>query len=212
MPHYKHIIWDWNGTLLNDIRLSVDVINQLLLKYQKPAITPEMHRRLFDFPVRDYYLRLGFDFKMTPFEEVGGEFIQEYSARWRECRLHAHAVQVLRFFQAQGLTQSILSAAEVQMVKAGADHFGITHYFTELAGLDHHYAPGKEDIARRFMQKLGVRAGSVLLIGDTTHDWHVAQDIGVDCILFSGGHHPMEKLATCQVPLIDDLRLCQNFV
>ena len=75
---YKQIIWDWNGTLIDDTWMCVEVINELLSKYNKPILTVETYHKVFDFPVKDYYRRIGFDFNETPFEVVGTEFMNRY--------------------------------------------------------------------------------------------------------------------------------------
>ena len=93
---YRHIIWDWNGTLLDDVWLGVASVNVLLERRGQPTLTIESYRRHFDFPVRDYYERVGFDFETEPFEEAAVEFIAEYEARRAECRLHDDAEDTLR--------------------------------------------------------------------------------------------------------------------
>ena len=75
---YKHIIWDWNGTLLNDGWLFVDVMNSILTRRGMDTITLEKYREIFGFPVKDYYLKLGFNLKKEPFEKSGLEFIKGY--------------------------------------------------------------------------------------------------------------------------------------
>lgn len=77
----KHIIWDWNGTLLDDLWLSIKAINIVLNRYQLPEIHEEKYLEIFTFPVIDYYERLGFDFEKQPFTVVGTEFIEEYTKR-----------------------------------------------------------------------------------------------------------------------------------
>ena len=32
---YTHILWDWNGTLLDDVMISIDCVNVLLKKMNK---------------------------------------------------------------------------------------------------------------------------------------------------------------------------------
>ncbi len=203
---YTHVLWDWNGTLIDDMWLCVDVINELLQKYDKPVLTLHEYQKHFDFPVKDYYERIGFDFKKTPFEIVGTEFINGYYERWHECKLHENVEDVLRAIRDAGLTQSILSAADVKMLNAGVELFHLKEYFDELIGLDHHYAHGKIDIARAYMSRTGLNPGQVLYIGDTTHDCDVAQEIKVDVVLFTNGHHTPDRLENCGVPMIDSLR------
>jgi phosphoglycolate phosphatase len=212
MPQYKHIIWDWNGTLLDDTWLSVEIINQLLKKYSMPQVTLETYREIFDFPVKSYYSRLGFDFMHTSFEMVGSEFIQCYLKRWRECHLHENAADILADFSRQGLRQSILSAASRQLIQEGVEHFHIKKYFNELIGLDNYYASGKKEIAGHFIQKNAINPRHLILIGDTTHDFEVAKEIGADCVLLTGGHHSVTKLAHCMVPLMNSLQEINNFL
>ena len=202
---YKHILWDWNGTLLDDMWLCVDVINALLKKYNKPVLSLQDYQKHFDFPVKDYYERIGFNFKKTSFEIVGTEFINGYYERWQECKLHKNVEDVLRAIRGAGLTQSILSAADVKMLKAGVDMFHLKKYFAELIGLDHHYAHGKVAVARAYMLRTGLDPTTVLYIGDTTHDCDVAREINVDVVLFTNGHHTPDRLVNCGVPMIDSL-------
>ena len=109
---YSHIIWDWNGTLLNDAWLCVDVMNGLLEEYDLPVSTLERYRAIFDFPVKDYYEKLGFDFSKDPFEKVGMEFMIRYNQRQKETGLHKEVLDVLEFIHRKGYRQSILSARE----------------------------------------------------------------------------------------------------
>ena len=84
-------------------------------------------------------------------------------------------------------------------------YFNIQDYFTELTGLDHHYAHGKVDIALEYMQRTGIPPEKILFVGDTTHDYEVAKTIGVDCVLYVNGHHPLDKLNSCDAPTISSL-------
>ena len=59
---YKHILWDWNGTLLDDRWLCVESINKILKKRKMPPILEKTYRKTFCFPVMKYYESLGFDF------------------------------------------------------------------------------------------------------------------------------------------------------
>src|SRR4051812_22587342 len=106
MRGIRHVIWDWNGTLLDDAWLCVDVMNELLLQRGLPQITLADYAALFRFPVRDYYTALGFDFEREPFERVGTAFIEGYAAREAACGLRAGADEILTGVAARGATQS----------------------------------------------------------------------------------------------------------
>lgn len=209
---YTHIFWDWNGTLLDDAWLCIEVMNGLLEKYRLPLLTLERYHDLFDFPVRAYYQRLGFDFEKTPFEIVGSEFMAVYHQRWRQCSLHQQAEKCLKDLAQQGISQVILSAADVSLLQQCVAHYNLTSCFDAVLGLNHHYADGKMGIARDYMANISGPPESILFIGDTLHDYQVAREIGVDCILFSGGHHSLKKLSSCGVPVIHSLSKVRDYI
>ncbi len=202
---YRHIIWDWNGTLLDDAWLCVEVMNGMLYRRGLPCLTPARYQDLFGFPVIDYYRRLGFEFSREPFDEVGTEFIVGYEKRRNECCLQPGADEVLKQFQKAGLVQSVLSAQKQFTLDEALTSFGIAHFITYKRGISDHYAAGKKEQGSRLMDELDIDPAQVLLIGDTTHDYDVAQAMGVECCLMVSGHHARGKLESCGVPVYERL-------
>ena len=93
---YKHIIWDWNGTLLNDRQFCIKIMNGVLSRRDMDEMTEEWFLDNFCFPVKDYYVKLGFDFDKEPFSISGTEFIHEYVKRDHEPDLHLYAKESLK--------------------------------------------------------------------------------------------------------------------
>ncbi len=209
---YSHIIWDWNGTLLDDAWLCVDVMNSMLKERNLPVKTLEEYRNLFDFPVRDYYLKLGFDFNKEPFEKVGMEFMIRYNMRQKESRLHADVVNVLEAFSRNDYCQCILSAREQQELLAETQCYLIHSFFTHIYGLGDHYAHGKTELGIRLMTNLKIAPEKVLFIGDTCHDAEVADEIGISCILITNGHHSVERLKATRLPVFSSLLELIQFI
>jgi len=205
LTDYKHIIWDWNGTLLDDAWLCVEVMNGMLERRGLPRVSLEFYRSVFTFPVRDYYEKLGYDFSREAFEKVGMEFMLLYNQRQKECRLHTEATSILEKLRKLGYGQSILSAREQNELTAETVDLGVNRYFTKIYGLDDHYAHGKTDVGLKLIKDLGLPSSTLLFIGDTRHDAEVACDIGIDCILISNGHHNEERLKECSFPVIGNL-------
>jgi len=205
-PPYRHVIWDWNGTLLNDAWLCVDCMNRLLRRRGLEELTVERYQETFDFPVVEYYRRLGFDFTRETFEAAGTEFIAEYERRKTECELQPHARETVAALRAAGLTQSVLSAYRQDTLERFVTHFGLRDSFLRLVGLQDHYAAGKVDLGRRWIAELPNDPSEVLMVGDTTHDAETARAMGVDCVLVPGGHNTPERLAACGVPVLGSLR------
>ena len=67
------VLWDWNGTLLDDVALCVDALNRLLRIYHYPQqYSLAQYREIFGFPIEDYYIRAGFDFSKNSYKECRG--------------------------------------------------------------------------------------------------------------------------------------------
>ena len=205
MNEYSHILWDWNGTLLDDVGLCVDIVNAMLARRGRPGIDLRRYRSIFDFPVRGYYERAGFDFSKEMFESACTEFCKEYATRVCECSLHDNAQRVLEDCAANGIHQIVLSTTEQSALEAMVAAFGITRLFEGVVGQADHYAVGKAARAQELLASLGICGDRVLLIGDTTHDADVAREIGIDCVLVSAGHHPHEKLLQTRARVVEQL-------
>ncbi len=209
----KHIIWDWNGTLLDDLWLSIEAINIVLQRYHLPPITTAKYLDIFTFPVIDYYRKLGFDFAKHPFEQVGTEFIEEYTRCQLKPRLHRDALVTLeRFATEGGIQQSLLTAATQQMAETLIDYHQLRKWFVCVKGQDNHYAYGKEKAGEALLKALNLRREEVVFIGDTIHDLDVANAMGVACFLVSRGHTSHERLTATGAPVFHSLTQCADHI
>jgi phosphoglycolate phosphatase len=202
---YDHIIWDWNGTLLDDQWLCIESINKLLSTRGLPILNKERYGTIFRFPVKDYYQEAGFDFTKESFEIPAMEFIQLYDKRKKECSLQSGALKVLEYFSKLGFQQYLLSASETGVLEEMTKHFGISHYFNIIKGLDNHYAHGKSELGKELLSMIEAPLGSIVMIGDTCHDKEVADLLNIDAILCTGGHFPENRLSVCGTRLIKEL-------
>jgi len=206
ISNYRHIIWDWNGTLIDDVWLVVEIMNKMLKKRNLPGIDSKKYKEIFDFPVTKYYLKLGYDFSKESFEELTVEFISEYYARFNECKLFDEAEEVLKKISDREIAQSILSASKEDVLTEKIRHYGIDKYFCRILGLDNHYAESKVDRGKKWIAELNLNPQDVLLIGDTTHDYIVSKHIGSDCLLIANGHYNYERLTKSGVDVVSSLK------
>lgn len=205
LDRVRHVIWDWNGTLLDDAWLCIEVMNGLLRPRGLAPLDAGRYASLFGFPVRDYYRRLGFDFDAEPFEKVGTDFIVGYQARQHECRLQPGAERALAALAARGIGCSVLSASEQARLEDQSRRLGVRERFVGVVGLSDHFAGGKLEHGRRWIAQLGIDPREVLLVGDTDHDCEVARDIGVACTLVPSGHQSADRLGALGVPILESL-------
>jgi len=207
---YKQIIWDWNGTLWNDTWLCVEINNHMLERRNLPAITIETYRAKLCFPVSNYYCQLGFDYETDPYNRLAEEFIAEYERRRFECELHPEARALIDFFRGLELSQAVLSAYQQDALRQATDYFELTPFFDDIIGLNDIYAAGKVENGKQYIAGLPVDPAEVLFIGDTLHDFEVAEAMGVQCVLVANGHNGRERLETSGVPVFDSLSELRN--
>ena len=200
---YTHLIWDFNGTLLDDVDACIQSANKLLSAHSLPPLpSKEEYRTRFGFPVIDYYRRLGFDFQSTPYDELAVEWVNYYNEQSKTSKLFPDITEALQRVRANGITQCILSATEAAMLERQATELGIRAYFDELLGMDDIHAAGKT--ARGVAWREKHPDARVLFVGDTDHDAEVALAMNADCILLSCGHQPAETLRTHKVLCVLD--------
>lgn len=206
IERYKHIIWDWNGTILNDVGLCVELINWLLTSRSLPKVDINTYREVFTIPVKIYYEKLEFDFEKESFEKLGRIWMDEYERRKFECSLFDGVTELLIKINNLGIGQSILSAYSQYTLDELVEHYGLGNYFTHVVGLDNIYAASKLHLGKDLMNRLGNGKGETLLIGDTVHDFEVASEIGADCVLVANGHQGKNVLLNCGVMVCDSIR------
>jgi len=107
---YKHIIWDWNGTLISDTKLCYEILCRMLERYKKAPVSFEVYRNIFEFPVIKAYESMGFDFTVESYDDICFHFTGEYYKNVKDCSLQDDAVVILSYFKTSGLSQSVLSA------------------------------------------------------------------------------------------------------
>lgn len=201
----KAIIWDWNGTLLNDLDICIGCMNQLLKKRNLPLLTIEKYRKIFTFPVQSYYQSAGFNFENEPFEVPAMEFIDLYHQALSQAKLFSDVMQVLEFISSKGISQSVLSAMEHEsLVKSLIDR-KIFPFFEEVSGINNHYAHSKLEIGRQLIDKINLPHNQLLMIGDSLHDLEVSDQLGIDCLLVSRGHQSKERLMAKTPNVFDEL-------
>lgn len=201
----KNLVWDFNGTLLNDLNLCLRSINELLQIRNQKQLTAAEYLEIFTFPVQDYYKQAGFNFTQEPYEKVAIEFTDLYYKHVNDCPLQENVHELLSRAQRSGYRQIILSAMEVTELRKLTNSLKIDDYFEHIHGIDNHMAAGKAHLAHEALKTAGFSPDETCLIGDTLHDAEVAHQTGMHCILICNGHQSKERLSQSGIPVIDRL-------
>lgn len=201
----QHIIWDWNGTLLDDIAASLRTINVMLARRGLPVINLVEYRDIFGFPIKDCYVKLGFDLRSESWDDVSNEFHKIYMKEVQDTNLRAGITRVLESLASSGKSMSVLSASELSILEGLLEAKGIRKYFKNVYGHSDLYGSSKVKLGRKFQQDTGAPSDHVLLIGDTDHDYEVACELNCRCILLTDGHQARERLQRCDCPIVENV-------
>ena len=212
MSRYKHIIWDWNGTLWDDTWLCVEINNHMLGRRGLPEINLATYQDKLCFPVDRYYCQLGFDYGREPYRRLAEEFIAEYTERRYECVLHIGARELIAGLKEKGIPQAVLSAYQQDTLLQAVEFFRLTPFFDAVIGLDDIYASGKVANGLQYISQLRLDPAEVVFIGDTVHDFEVAQAMGVQSMLIDHGHNSRSRLEACGAPVLSSLADIQGLL
>lgn len=207
------IIWDWNGTLLDDVDAGVNALNKMLVARGLPTITRTFYRANFGFPVRPFYTQIG----MNPdveWEQICEEFHANLHAEPQHIRPDTRAT--LDYVRSKGVRQSILSALRQDLLLRDTAAEQVQNFFEEIYGVDNLDGATKLSRGQDLMVKLlgvpkvekqtcdpatGYLAGPVYFIGDTLHDAEVGVALGAIPILVDGGHQNSDRLRAAGCPV-----------
>ena len=205
MNNIKYIFFDFNGTLLNDVDLCLELLNGLLRGQNKKEVTLEEYKNIFTFPIEEYYRRAGIDFNIESFQSLSLKFIKEYQPRSLECGLYLKVYETINKLRELGYHTYILSASEKNNLIEQCEHYKLLGLFDDILGIDDIHARSKVDIAINYCKNNNISPNEILFIGDTIHDYEVSKAIGAKCYLVSCGHQSKEVLGEANVPILNSI-------
>lgn len=170
-----------------------------------PSSGPGAYRDIFTFPVREYYTAAGLDLSAEPFEPLAVEWTGLYHRFYPRCGLFPATREVLQAVGEMGLEQAIVSASHQQALDSQVEEQGLDGFFQARLGISDIYAGSKAGLAQRYLKSQGVLPEQALFVGDTLHDWEVAQEAGCPCVLLAQGHQSRTRLETAGVPVLESL-------
>ncbi|MCO1598845.1 HAD hydrolase-like protein [Micromonospora sp. RHAY321] len=203
-PAHPHLVWDWNGTLLNDLSLVVAATNAAFASVGGPAVTSDEHRVRFRRPIAEYYAEvLGQAVDDDEFGRLDRIFHDAYRSGLTTCELAADARTAMAAWTG---SQSLLSMWFHEELVPTVHTYGLTGHFTRVDGLRAAVGGGrKAEPLQRHLAELGVDGDSVVLIGDSIDDADAALAVGGRAVLYTGGFTDPARLRASGHPVADTL-------
>lgn len=203
----QHVVWDWNGTLFDDLEQVVEAVNVGLSPYGL-SITLDDYREYYTRPVKVFYERLlQHPLDEQEWLELDRRFHDGYRRMLERARLTSDARDALEQVRSRGATQSLLSMFPHHELVPLVSRIGIAGYFDRVDGLRGPAGDTKARYLERHLTNLieGEEASRVLVIGDTPDDAMAAAHVGARCVLYHNGSHHRSDLEGLGVPVVGSL-------
>ena len=211
MKQYSLIIWDFNGTLIDDVDAALGAVNDMLTKRAQPQIDLSRYRSAVDIPIWKFYETIFEKGTITP-EEAIEEFALGYERHLKTEPLMEGVRDVLEFFRKSNTKQIVLSASHIEKVRSRLQSLGVAGYFDHILGRSDDNVGDKSYLAKQYLGEYNIHSAEVLVIGDCINDFDVAQSLGCDCTLCSKGHHSRMQLKNTSALIVDSFYELYNLI
>ena len=198
MNKIQHIIWDWNGTLVDDAWLFTDLINIVLKKRDLPSISVPDYKDTFCFPLEKYYKRLGFDFKKEDYNIPSLEFIKLYNENKYRPKLYPEISELINQLNKKSIKNYLLSAQNHDSLMDQINFYNIKHLFQAIQGTDNLHARGKNRLATNLLKSENIDTSRLLFVGDTNLDMELAVQNEAKAIGVTYGHQSKHRFLNSQ--------------
>ncbi|RCV52646.1 HAD family hydrolase [Marinitenerispora sediminis] len=200
-----HIVWDWNGTLLDDNHANLAALNQVCAEFGRAPVELEYWRAVFRRPLLACYEELfGRPLADEEWARLNQTYDRHYSSLLPSCRLADGALQVLTSWTGRGRTQSLLSMAAHRHLEPLITERGLTRHFTRVDGRRHDGAhDSKAEHLVQHLEAQGISPSTVALIGDIDDDARAAREAGAHAVLVATGLMSRARLEATGHPVAD---------
>ena len=189
---YDYLVLDFNGTIIDDVDLCLNILNHLLEERSYKKVSLEEYKHIFTFPIKKYYINAGFDLEKYSFTSISNEFISLYQKASLNCKLYEGINELIDKCNNNEVKVVLLSASQIDNLKEQTDHFGLSEKFEAILGISTIEAASKVEIGKNYFKDKQDK--KILFVGDTTHDAEVASAIGADALLITHGHQARDIL------------------
>ena len=185
-----HILWDWNGTLLDDTQAALDTLNIMLARRGAKPIGMGFYRDHFRFPVKPFYKSIGVCLENEDWDALAKEYHDLYAEQPK--RLNSETMAALERVKRAGARQSIISALRQDLLDEATAFYGVAPYMECVYGVDNLDGASKLDRALELLTRID--GDDPVVIGDALHDKEVADALKVRCVLCAQGSHALWRL------------------
>lgn len=200
----KLVVWDWNGTILNDTKAVLDAANNSEVPaLGLPSVTLKQMRDAYEVPIVKAYENMGVDpaFFRKKSAEISPIFHKIYEPLVAKARTRPGARATLRHIKKRKAENIILSNHTMEGIYFQLSRLKLEPYFDEVLANDNihlaHHA-GKQHRLEAYLQGKNYEPSDVIIIGDTPEEVTIGRALGLHTISISGGMCSRSRLVAAK--------------
>lgn len=203
---FNNIIFDWSGTLVDDLGPVLEATNAVLVRYGVAAMDREGFRRSFRLPYREFYAEV---LPGVPLAELEGHFRVAFAAAASPVTVLPHAREKLDWCAAVGIRAFVLTSMDTEAFRKQLAYFDFGRFFeaTYSGVLD------KREVIHHILSSHGLDPAETVFVGDMTHDIETARHGGIASVAVLTGYQHSEVLAAVRPDLtVPDLKALRELL
>jgi len=193
----ESIIWDWNGTILNDVDNNINAVNMILQKRNLTIISKEEYRRKIKVPIKQFYNDIGLETNDPEnYNLITIDYWKYYNMSYKNnTKVNSGLEIILNKLMENNISNYLLSATQHDELKKQVESKGMEIFFKIIIGNNNSEVKNKLEKAKELIKNENIKISSTILVGDMISDYELAEKLGIKCILYSNGHQEikMEK-------------------
>ncbi|MBP3481209.1 MAG: HAD family hydrolase [Clostridia bacterium] len=205
-----HIIWDYNGTVADDVDASVAAVNDMLKARGLPPTTKQEYTSTVSLPLDNYYNGLGI--ADADMEKLSWEFRTYCQKHDNLSRIFDGFHETVEFAKAQGIKNILMSSLYIDFLKAETEKYNISDCFDEIIGMTDTLVGSKYENAKNYIDKNKLNPKNILFVGDLINDAQTAKALGAQCILIPNGHNSKEKCQNQGVTVVENIKCIKEYI
>ncbi|MDB4721317.1 HAD family hydrolase [Verrucomicrobiales bacterium] len=197
MSRFRNIIFDWSGTLVDDLNPVIEATNQVLMHYGKSSLTRKEFCDSFCLPFVDFYKSVLPGVPISELEEMYTLFFDESE---ESVEILPGAVDLLNFCKESGFGAFLLSSIKNDHYVRQSEYLNLNIYFEKV----YTEALDKRIWIRSLIDDCSLNSQETIFVGDMQHDIEAGHSAGVFTVAVLGGYTSEEMLLESAPDLVID--------
>lgn len=185
----RNLLFDWSGTLVDDLPGVVGAVNGMLRAAGAAEMTREEFKGRFRLPYTEFFAEVLPGLAVERLQEL---YLEHFTHAHADIEILPHAREFIQFAAATGRRLVVLSSAPLPHVMAQAEALGVRDAFEVMrCGV-----VDKRTEIHKLLAELDMAAAETAFIGDMRHDIDAGHAAGVVTIATCTGYESAETLMT----------------